>query len=145
MNILLCERKIMTREEAILFLKNNQPLPSDDKLSQEQIDIFDNIRKYLSLNPDPIFIPLVLNAFGNGSGFGVYQLYDNFFRNFEHSKLVSHLIEAFKNENWGVRYWATQWAMECPDIELILPLSKMLRPSRRLPLLCYGIIGVYLA
>jgi hypothetical protein len=115
----------MTKDEAIKFLEKNQPLPSDDELSQEQINTFDNIRKYLIEEPDPIFIPLMLNAFGDGSGFGVYQVCDDVFRKFSKEQIISHLSLALQSPHWGVRYWASQWAMDFPEESLIPILAKL--------------------
>jgi hypothetical protein len=98
----------MTKDEAIKFLEKNQPLPSDERLSQEQINTFDAIRKYLIEEPDPIFIPLMLNAFGNGSGFGVYQICDGVFREYSKEQMIPHLSVALQSPHRGVRYWASQ-------------------------------------
>ncbi len=89
----------MKYEEAIEFLRANQPLPTDDNISQNQIDTFDEIRKYVTENPDPVFIPLMLNAFGNGSCCGVYQLCDKFFRRFSTDEVVPHLEKALASHH----------------------------------------------
>ncbi len=115
----------MTKDEAIKFLEKNQPLPSDEGLSQDQVNTFAAIRKYIIEEPDPIFIPLMLNAFGNGSGFGVYQVCDDVFRKYPKEQIVPHLSVALQSPHWGVRYWASQWAMNFPDESLIPILEKV--------------------
>jgi hypothetical protein len=115
----------MNYEKAVEFLQRHQPLPADDELTHEQIDTFDQIRKFLIKNPRADFIPLMLNAFGNGSGFGVYQVCDDIFRQYPRSEVVPHLAVALQSGHWGVRYWASQWAMEFPDETLIPILEKV--------------------
>ncbi len=67
----------MTVEEALLFLEQHSPLPSDEDLSDEIIESYDEIRELFLANPDPRCIEPLLNSFGDGSGFGVYQMMDD--------------------------------------------------------------------
>ncbi len=115
----------MTHEQAEDFLRRNQPLPADDALTQEQISTFDGIRKFLIESPSPDLVPLMLNAFGNGSGFGVYQVCDTVFRQFTKDQMVPHLAAALASPDWGVRYWASQWAADFPDESLIPVLARV--------------------
>jgi hypothetical protein len=117
----------MTHTEARLFLLDNQPLPPDDKISQDQLNSFDQVRLFLADNPDESFIPLMLNAFGDGSGYGLYQVCDNVFRCFSTPKMAPHLEAAMRSPHKGVRYWATHWAPEFPDESLIPVLSERTR------------------
>ncbi|HZH62199.1 MAG TPA: HEAT repeat domain-containing protein [Metabacillus sp.] len=121
----------MDKNEAIDFLKNNQPLPEDNilELHPELIKKYDDVRKYFLANPDPICIPLFLNSFGNGSGFGVYQLIEDVLVKYSHEQVVPHLIESLNSKWYGVRYWTAQIASLFPDKRLIDPLKKLLKES----------------
>ena len=116
----------MNEKEASIFLEENQPLPDDEKLSEDLINKFVKVREYLISNPAPKFIPLMLNVFGDGSGFGTYQVCDDFFNKFEKNEIVPHLAKALKSQQRGVRYWASQWAMDFPDKRLVPLLHNML-------------------
>ena len=67
---------MILRDEAIQFLKANQPLPNDDKLEKD-IEKFSEVKQFFVDNPDPECIPLFLNCFGDGGGFGLYQTIDD--------------------------------------------------------------------
>lgn len=116
----------MTKDEAIAFLRKHQPLPSDAEITQEQIDTFDEVRKYFTANPDPECIPLMLNAFGDGSGFGVYQVCDDVFRHFDQSQLTPHLSDALQSPHISVRNWAAEFAVQFGADELVGPLIRYL-------------------
>lgn len=68
----------MTKKEALAFLALNQPMPNDYDITQELINKYNNVRLYFSANPAEEAIPLFLQSFGEGDGFGVYQLVEDF-------------------------------------------------------------------
>ena len=116
----------MNREEALRFLCAHQPLPPDASLDEGTVQRFATVRDFFAANPDTACIPLLLNAFGDGSGFGTYQLCDDVFRAYPQSSLTPHLAAALTSPHRGVRYWAAHWAMEFSAPELVTPLVRML-------------------
>ena len=72
----------MNKEEALEFLRLNQPMPSeyDDDLDSETVDAWDAAREYFTENPCEEAIPLFLGSIGEGYLFGTYQTLDNFSR-----------------------------------------------------------------
>ena len=116
----------MDREEALRFLRAHQPLPPDATLDEETIQRFDTVRDYFVKNPNVECIPLFLNAFGDGSGFGVYQICDDVLRAYPQSSLTLHLVDALSSPHRGVRYWAAHWTMEFSAPELVTPLVQVL-------------------
>jgi hypothetical protein len=116
----------MTKEESLNFLRQYQPLPSDDQLSEQLITKFDEVRKYFIEHPDPEAIPLFLNSFGEGSGFGVYQLVEDVINKFPIELVLPHLTYALQSSNASVRYWSAQIAEFFPCGEIVKPLEQIL-------------------
>ncbi len=102
----------MTREDAFNFLLKYQPMPSDKDLTQDIINEYDRVRLYFIENPDKNAIELFLRSYGDGDGWGVYQLVEDFFyRCYEADvkKELKKVLEDIMIPN-SVRYWATQTA-----------------------------------
>jgi len=117
----------MEKSDALQFLNDNQPLPPDEEIDQEIIYQYDKVREYFTENPDKECIPLFLNSFGKGSGFGVYQIVEDIFSNFSKDEVVPHLIQALRNEQGDVQFWSAQIAANFPDPALIDPLYRLLQ------------------
>ncbi|MBU6954447.1 hypothetical protein [Hahella sp. HN01] len=117
----------MNIDKSLEFLRKNQPLPADEDVSEADIDMFNQVRTFLISNPDERAIPLVLNAFGDGSGFGVYQVCDDIFRPFKSEVVLPHLKNALASKHYGMRYWASQWAMEINSIDIVPEINSMLK------------------
>lgn len=119
----------MTRDEALEFLRKHQPLPDDDALEGELIGRFDEVRKYFAVHLEPDAVPLLLNSFGSGSGFGVYQLVEDTVAKAPSDVVVSHLAKALASPHRGVRYWNAQLAARFPHTRLLAPLNELLRDA----------------
>jgi hypothetical protein len=117
----------MSIEEAMEFLKNHQPMPSDEDLTQEIIDKYDEVRKLFLANRVPECVPLFLNSFGDWDGFGVYQMIEDVIKKFEYSEVVPHIQKALKSQHRSVRYWNSQISAIFPSEELIKPLGDLLK------------------
>ena len=117
----------MKKEEALAFLKKHQPLPPDEKLTQDIADQYDDIRRYFLQYPDKECIPLFLNSFGEGDGFGIYVLIEDVIQQFATEKVVPYLVKALFCKFKSVRYWNAQIAFNFPDPELVAPLSQLLK------------------
>lgn len=115
----------MDTEEALRFLRANQPLPSDQALG-ERIRVFDAVRKHFTAQLDPRCIPLLLNAFGEGSGFGVYQLVEDTIAQYPAKHVLPALQQALHSPHRSVRYWNAQIAALFPDATLIEHLTPLL-------------------
>lgn len=116
----------MDKDTALSFLSQHQPMPPDSELTEELLVQYDEIRKFCIENPDPECIPLFLNSFGEGTGFGVYQLVDDVLRQFHPKDIVMHLVKALRSSYHSVRGWAAQLAMQFPQPELMKPLEDIL-------------------
>ncbi|AFI90491.1 hypothetical protein F6Q07_21435 [Pectobacterium parmentieri] len=100
----------MNTEEALDFLSQNQPMPSDALLSKEKIDRYDEIRQYFINNPDVRAISLFLRSYGEGDGWGVYQLVEDFFYQCDPDDVKKEIKIILEDKNIpdSVRYWVTQ-------------------------------------
>ena len=121
----------MTIDEALRFLERHQPMPPDFLLTEELITVYDEVRKLFLVNPDRRCIPLLLQSFGDGSGFGVYQLVDGVIRVFPPEIVIPDLIKALRSSNYGVRYWCAEIAADFPDDALIPELARALSDPDR--------------
>lgn len=116
----------MDTREGLEFLSKHQPMPPDEELDQQLIDYYDEVRKWFILNPDPQCVPLFLNSFGKGDGWGVYQLVGDALIVFDKAIVVPHLVKSLRNPNGSVSYWSAQIACSFPDAVLIAPLRKLI-------------------
>jgi len=118
----------MDKHEALDFLERYQPLPSDAELESQMfiLDQYDQVREFFLANPYPECVPLFLNSFGDGSGFGVYQLVEDVIIQFSKEDVIPCLIKALVSSHMGVRYWCSQIAGSFPDKRLIKPLRSLL-------------------
>ena len=109
----------MDRDSAIAFMHANRPMPPEAELTDADAQTFDEIRQHFIANPNPVCIPLFLNAFGDGMRLGVYQFCDDEFRCYEQSELTPHIVAARRSPVACTRWWAANWAMDFPDPEML--------------------------
>ena len=116
----------MTVDEGLAFLKTHQPMPDDTELSEELIRAYDDVRRLFITHPDARCIPLFLTSFGEGDGFGVYQLVEDVLRHFSLDTVVPHLKKGLTHGRRSIRYWNADIAANFPTAELIEPLAQLL-------------------
>lgn len=113
----------MDKNEALNFLKENQPLPNDKELNEKSLEKYDNVRKFFLENPCEECIPLFLNSFGGMDGLGVYQLIEDVIRQFNSDIVIPYLNKALESKIETVQYWCTQIAACFPNKCLINNLT----------------------
>ena len=116
----------MTVDEGLSFLKTHQPMPDDAELSEELVRAYDEVRRLFIAHPDARCIPLFLTSFGEGDGFGVYQLVEDVLRHFSLDKVLPHLRKGLTHGQRSIRYWNADIAANFPTAELIEPLAQLL-------------------
>jgi hypothetical protein len=111
----------MTKDRALKFLSMHQPMPADCDLTQEIIDEYDDVRKFFIEHPDKEAITLFMRSYGDGDGWGVYQLVEDvFFKcNFDDVVLSIQKILEDSLVPKSVRFWVTQHAGAFPDKRLL--------------------------
>jgi hypothetical protein len=116
----------MTVEQGLAFLQAYQPMPDDSELSEELVREYDEVRGFFLDHPDARCIPLFLMSFGEGDGFGVYQLVEDVLRHFGKNLVVPHLRTGLTHARRSIRYWNAEIAANFPTPELIEPLAQLL-------------------
>lgn len=116
----------MTTEEALLFLEQHQPMPSDSELSQEEIKKYDDVRRFFMNEKDARCIPLFLNSFGYIDCFGVYQLVEDVICQFSTEEVIPHLKDALNSKQYSILYWNAHIASSFPSNELLQQLQNLL-------------------
>lgn len=115
----------MNKDEALQFLSEHQPMPSDKLLTQELIDKYDDVRRFFIEHPAKEAISLFMKSYGDGDGWGVYQLVEDVFYKCDSDDVVMSISNILENPliTKGVRYWVTQLAASFPDKKLINGLN----------------------
>jgi HEAT repeat protein len=116
----------VTDNEAFEFLMSHQPLPDDEDLSKELIGRYDEVRRHFVEFPNQQAVPLLLHSFGNGDGFGVYQLVEDAISGIEPGVVVGHLLDGFESSHASIRYWCVQISGNYNDERLVRPLLRLL-------------------
>lgn len=118
---------MITKSEAFSFLKEHQPMPSDDELTKQEIEKYEEVRKFFLDNVDVQCVPLLLNSFGGKDGFGVYQMVEDVILMYSKEEVLPHILNAFDNSCKYVIYWCVQIALNFPDVDLFMPLIEILK------------------
>lgn len=117
----------MTRNEALDFLKQHQPMPGDSAAEGELIEKYDQARKFFLAQPDEECIPLFLNSFGDYDGLGVYQMVEDVIVQYDKEAVLPHILTAMKSRSDYIKYWCAQISSNFPDEALFTPLTELLQ------------------
>lgn len=116
----------MNRKTALSFLEANQPFPQDAELTTTDLNELDEVRKFFAENPDRASVRLFLNVFGDGDGFGVYQLIEGTVLKQDRKTVVAELLKSLTSPHPSVRYWCAQIASSFPDESVVESLILLL-------------------
>jgi hypothetical protein len=116
----------MTNEEALQFVREHQPMLPTGIVDEELLRQFDEVRKYFTQNYDERCVPLLLNAFGEGGGYGVCQLVEDTILIYPEEIVISALKRSLANSQDLVQYWSAQIAANYSSTELLPPLCELL-------------------
>lgn len=78
------------------------------------------------VHPSEEGIRLILNSFGSGDGWGVYQLVEDAIAAVPPDVAVKHLLNSLRSPFVGVRYWSAQISANYNDKQLVEPLRMLL-------------------
>lgn len=94
-------------------------MPSDETLTEDLIATYDEARRVLATGKDTRAVKLLLRSFGDGDGFGVYQLVDETLRAYPRDVVILGLAESLRSDVPSVRAWSMEMALDYPDERLI--------------------------
>lgn len=117
----------MTTEEALQFLSSHQPLPPTREIGESVLEKFDDIRKHFAVNIDNRCVPLLLNAFGDGDGHGVFQLVEDTIMAYPDEVVIPALLNGLQSQHASVREWNAEIVANYPRPEFVVPLTNLLR------------------
>lgn len=115
---------MITKTEALSFLKTHQPMPRDEEVKEDEMMAYDEVREFFLNNPDEQCIPLFLNSFGGKDGFGVYQMVDEVIRMYDKEIVLPYILKAFNNPSDSVKYGCVQIASDFQDAGCLLHWSN---------------------
>ena len=118
---------MITKIKAFSFLREHQPMPSDEDVTEEEIKKYEEVRTFFINNPDERCVPLFLNSFGGKDGLGVYQMVEDVIVMYNKKVVLTCIIHAVNSSYEGVRYWCIQIASNFPDESLLSPLANFLQ------------------
>lgn len=118
---------MITKLEAFSFLKEHQPMPNDDELTKQEIEKYEEVRRFFLDNVDEQCIPLFLNSFGGKDGFGVYQMVEEVILMYDKKVVLPYILNAFDSPCEYVIYGCVQIASNFPDVDLFIPLVEILK------------------
>ena len=109
--------KKVTKEWALDFLRAHQPLPADSDFDDDSnaLEDWEVTIEYLIEHPCEEAIPLVLNSFGGGNGYGLYRDTLDFIKRFPIETIVPYLTEALRSPNVAGREMVAEIAAEQVD------------------------------
>lgn len=116
----------MNTNEAMEFLRNHQPLPPTRGIDESLLKWFDEVREFFAEHPDPRSVPLLLNAFGEGDGHGIYQMVEKTILCHPENIVVPALLNGLRSHVRSVRVWNAEIAANYSRPEFVVPLSEML-------------------
>lgn len=118
---------MITKTEALSFLKEHQPMPKDNLLTKEVIEKYEEVRVFFLNNPAEECIPLFLNSFGGKDGLGVYQMVEDVIMMYDKEVVLQYILNTFDSLYVSVKYWCVQISSGFPDASLFCPLVKLLQ------------------
>lgn len=105
----------MDVETALKFLGRHQPLPDDTELDDELIRLFEAARSLFEDVVDDRCVELLLHSFGEGTGFGAYQMVEVALANQDPAVVAEALPRAIGSDVASVRSWAVEIAAAYPE------------------------------
>jgi hypothetical protein len=116
----------VNEREATAFLEAHQPMPLDSQLTEALATSFDLAVRALAGSTDPRAPSLILNSFGDGDGFGTYQLVDDVLRSLPRDRVIEALRESLRSPHTSVRSWSMDMALDYVDDSLVAPALELL-------------------
>ena len=101
-------------------------MAADPDVRQEDLDLLNSLQSWLSENPEPSLLPLLLGLYGDGDGCGLYAAMNHLYFAFEPASLEAPLVDAITNGPQGGAFWVLQIAANFPSPALVDPIAASL-------------------
>ena len=120
----------MTNAEALEYLREHQPMPSDAVVTAAQADRFIEVLQLLEAYPSEQAIPLLVGSVSETTGLGMYEHIGFVLRKLPVEQVAQHLIPLLEHPMPEVRGRAAWWCSDCPCPLLAMPLMRQLRQEQ---------------
>ena len=114
----------MNQQDAFAFLKANSPMPR--RPGPVFLEVYREVLETLTLHPLEDAIPHLINSFGNGPDFAIYENVQKALRRFAPAVILPYLEQGLESRSESVRSWCAHTLKYFPDPELLPKLEKML-------------------
>lgn len=114
----------MTSDEAIAFLEQHQPMPSDFDITDAEGEMYANLLKHFEDCPDDRCVPLLINSVSADTGLGMYEHIKFVLMAHSSDAVIPHLREGLLHGSTGVKYRCCWWAADVDAWEL----EPLIRP-----------------
>ena len=119
----------MNTEEALQFLKLNQPMPGDLVIGQAQCDSFIEAMDHFINKPDVRCIPLFVNSVSQNTGMGMYEKISDVLMAHRREDVIPSIKNGLASQNNGVKYRCSWWAIDLDAWELESSIEPLLTSS----------------
>ena len=102
----------MNLRQALTFLENHQPMPSDEEVTQELCDTFLECMQFFKENPDPKSVALFINSVSEYTGLGMYEVISDVLLKQERTVVLFALKKALNQGNDAIKYRCCWWAID---------------------------------
>ena len=121
----------MKTEDALQFLRDRQPMPSDHAITEEEGRIYASVIRHFERKPDSRCVPLFIGSVGNQNGLGMYEHIKFVLLRHGKEDVVPHLAEALRKSNDEVRARCIWWACDIEAWELSDEISSLRHSTDR--------------
>lgn len=116
----------MNSEEAIAFLRQHQPMPSDFDITNEEGETFARILKHFQSHVDDRCIPFLIRSVSTDTGLGMYEHINSVLIFHSRDAVVPHLRDGLLDGSAGVKYRCCWWAADVDAWELAPLIEPLL-------------------
>jgi len=102
----------MNTVEALRFLEQNQPMPSDSNITQVECDRFIETLSHFEQNQDDSCVELLINSVGANTGLGMYEKIGDVLLRQNRDVVTVALKSALSNSTESVKYRCCWWAAD---------------------------------
>jgi hypothetical protein len=112
-------------EQALLFLRAHQPMPSDHEITDDEAATFFAILQHFTTKHDARCLPLLIHSVSPGTGMGMYEHIESVLVAHPREQVLPHLQHGLVAGNAGVLYRCCWWAADLSAWELVEQIQPL--------------------